>query len=341
MTPAETFKFGRADVNARLAAVPPMRPIAGWERVEMTVSCRDTDSIPKVHGAGGVFSTPDGTRCQRMHNGLNVVAGAYHGEWMSEVIRRLNGHHEPQEELLFNFALPLAAAGENAPVMLELGAFWAYYSLWFRSVYPSARSVLVEPDPNSLRAGQRNFELNGEPRVGSADFIAAAVGVHDHSVEFTCESDGLKRTTRTVSVDGLVRDLAIERIHMLHADIQGAELAMLDGAAETIAQGRVNWLFLSTHHHTISGDPLTHQRCLHWLQARGANIVEEHSVPESFSGDGLIVATFGKRVLVRHPPISRNIASRSLFRETEYDLALAWDKIWRLELEMERLSGRR
>ena len=339
MTSADKFDLGRPDVNARLAVARPLQPIAGWDRVEMTVSCRDADSIPKVYDAGGVFHGADGTFCQRMHNGLAVVAGGYHGEWMSEVIRRLRGHHEPQEEVLFDFALPLAAAGEDAPLMLELGCFWAYYSLWFRSVYPTARNILVEPDPNSLRAGQRNFQLNGELRDGSADFIAAAVGVHEASMEFQCESDGVKRTTRTVSVDGLVQDLAIERIHMLHADIQGAELAMLDGAAETISQGRINWLFLSTHHHTISGDPLTHQRCLHWLRTHGAHIVDEHSVPESFSGDGLIVATFGRRPLLRPPPITRNIASRSLFRETEYDLALAWDKIWRLELEMERLSS--
>jgi FkbM family methyltransferase len=340
---AESLRFLRSEVNPRLALAPPLRPIPGWERAEMTVSCRDTDPIPKVPGAGGVFLGPHGTMCQRMHNGLLVTAGAYHGEWMSEIIRRLRGHHEPQEELLFHAALPLVGLGEAKPVMIELGSFWAYYSLWFRSVYIAGRNILVEPDPNSLRIGERNFELNGF----GAKFLRAAIGVHNGSTEFRCESDGVARPVRTVSVDGLVRDFGIERIHLLHADIQGAELTMLHGAAETIQRGCLNWLFLSTHHHSISGDPLTsisgdpltHQCCLDWLRAHKAFIVEEHSVSESFSGDGLIVASFGQEPRLVYPPISRNVPSRSLFRETEYDLSEALKEIDRLRNEISRLSG--
>lgn len=330
------FEFGRGAGNARLTAVAPMRQTLAWERVEMTVSCRDTDWIPKVRGAGGVVAGPDGSLCQIMHNGLRVAAGAYHGEWMSEIIRRLRGHHEPQEEVLFNAVLPLIESADAAPVMLELGSFWAYYSLWFRSFYGRGRSILVEPDPGNLGVGETNFKLNGF----CGESLLAAVGAHNGSAEFSCESDGAVRSLKTVSVDGLVRDLSIERIHLLHADIQAAELAMLEGAAETIKRGKLDWLFLSTHHYSISGDPLTHQDCLRWLQAHGAYIVEEHSVAESFSGDGLIVAAFGREPRISYPPISRNVPSRALFRETEYDLAEAWEEIRRLRRELRDLSGK-
>src|SRR5689334_5254830 len=131
MINAQSLRFLKSEVNPRLALAPPLRRFPGWERVEMTVSCRDTDPIPKVPGAGGVFPASDGTMCQRMHNGLHVTAGNYHGEWMSEVIRRLRGHHEPQEEILFHAALPLAGLGDTEPMMVELGSFWGYYSLWF------------------------------------------------------------------------------------------------------------------------------------------------------------------------------------------------------------------
>ena len=161
-------------INARLSATPPLGPISNWERLEMTASCRDTDQIPKYPGAGGVFPGSEGL-LQRMHNGLHVVAGAYHGEWMAELIRRLGGHHEPQEELLFHSVLPLLKRGDSAPVMLELGSFWAYYSLWFRSVHPEGRNILVEPDPHSLEVGKRNFELNGF----SGEFFHAAIGIHN------------------------------------------------------------------------------------------------------------------------------------------------------------------
>lgn len=320
------FQFGKSEINERLAAAPPLRQFPGWERTEMTVSCRDTDSIPKVPGAGGIFVAADGTPTQRMHNGMRVLAGAYHGEWMSEVIRRLRGHHEPQEELLFHAALPLIQSDGSAPLMVELGSFWGYYSLWFKSACPRARNILVEPDPGGLGIGKRNFELNGF----QAEFLEAAIGPHDTDLDFFCESDGTVRRVKSVSVDGLVRDRGLDRIHLLHADIQGAELAMLEGAARTIQQGKLNWLFLSTHHHSISGDPLTHQRCLQWLQIHGAFVVNEHSVSESFSGDGLIVAAFGQRPRWEAPAISRNLPSRSLFRESEYDLAEAWEEIRRL-----------
>jgi FkbM family methyltransferase len=298
----------------------------GWERTEMTVSCRDSDSIPKVPGAGSIFDGPGGVLCQRMHNGLRVLAEAYQGKWMSEVIRRLRGHHEPQEEALFNAVLPLIESSGSQPVMIELGSFWGYYSLWFKSVCVGGRNILVEPDPGNLQIGRKNFELNGFP----AEFLEAAVGVHDASAEFFCESDRTLRLVRTVSVDGLVRDLGLERVHLLHADIQGAELSMLEGAAEAIDRRRLDFLFISTHHHAISGDPLTHQRCLDWLKEHGAFLVDEHSVSESFSGDGLIVAAFGRQPQLSYKQITRNRASRSLFRETEYDLAEAWKEIERL-----------
>jgi len=33
---------------------------------------------------------------QIMHNGILIKRGSYHGEWMSEIIQKLRGHHEPQ-----------------------------------------------------------------------------------------------------------------------------------------------------------------------------------------------------------------------------------------------------
>src|SRR5262249_33912775 len=96
-------------------------------RVRMTLECGDTDAIPKASGAGGVF-TGAGSRYQLMHNGVRVIEGCYGGRWTTEIIRLLQGHHEPQEEKAFHAVLPLVRPGG---VMLELGSFWGYYSLWF------------------------------------------------------------------------------------------------------------------------------------------------------------------------------------------------------------------
>lgn len=94
------------------------------------------------------------------------------------------------------------------------------------------------------------------------------------------------------------------------------------------------------------GDPLTHQRCLALLRELGGRILVEHDVQESFSGDGLIVAYFGREAIDwTDIPLSYNRYSTSLFRNPLYDLARAQvDLQWargenvRLQVEIERLN---
>jgi FkbM family methyltransferase len=288
-------------------------------RIELTVAVRDTDVIPKVAGAGEV-TVRNGERLQVMHNGVVVTEGCYHGAWMTEIIRRLQGHHEPQEELAFHTVIERLAKSPEPPTVVELGSFWAYYSIWAKHRIPSARLILLEPDPINLAVGRHNLELN----CMDATVVQAAVGSeHDTEVNLTWESDNQLHLTRQVTVDGLIRDLAIERIDLLLADIQGAETAMLLGSARALATRRIRFLVLSTHHHAISGDPLTHQRCLRTLRDAGAHVVAEHSVAESCSGDGLIVASMlpDDRDLRAEVTVVR--ARDSLFGELEWDLALA------------------
>ncbi len=281
-------------------------------RILITASCHDCDVIPKVPRAGQVLDV-SGARVQMMHNGVIVEADGYCGTWMTEIIRRLRGHHEPQEERLFHEVVPRLPAGAT---MVELGGYWAYYSLWMQGVVQAARSIIVEPDPQNLSLGRRNVALNGK----TAEFIDAAIGIRPGTTRFTCEN-GTTRVVPVTSVDALMEHQQVRFLDLLHADVQGAELVMLEGASETIRSGRVRFIMVSTHHHDISGDPLTHQRCLAYLRTAGAHILCEHTVAESYSGDGLILASFDERdVDLASVPISYNRASHSLFREIEYDL---------------------
>jgi FkbM family methyltransferase len=274
-------------------------------RIAITTGCTDSRAIPKQPGAG---STRDAIPwpVQVMHNGVLVARDGYYGPWMTRIIERLAGHHEPQEELVFHEIL---ASLPDATTMLELGAYWAYYSLWFLNQFPHGRTILVEPDPNCLAIGRYNYALNGR----EGQFIQAAVAARpSDAADFLCNSDATVRRVPRVSVDSLVEQLGCDRIDVLLADIQGAELAMLEGAQDTLRRRRLSTLVVSTHDHAISGDFLTHEKCLAWIREHGGRIIAEHSVDESFSGDGLIAAAFDDRCPIT-VAVSHNRAADSLF----------------------------
>jgi FkbM family methyltransferase len=289
-------------------------------RIDQTIAVRDTDVIPKVPDAGEVTKR-NGVPVQVMHNGIVVREDCYGGAWMTEIIRRLRGHHEPQEELAFHTVLQRLVSDTPEPMMVELGSFWAYYSLWAKQAIPAARLILVEPDAENLEVGQRNLELNGVE--ASVTLHAAVGGDHDTTATVIWESDGLRHKNRMVSIDGLMRECALERIDLLVCDVQGAEVDALHGAARALAERRIRFLVVSTHHYRISRDPLTHQRCLQLLQDAGVHIIAEHSVQESCSGDGLIVASTDPRDEDLHAPVTIGRSRDSLFGELEWDLASA------------------
>jgi FkbM family methyltransferase len=201
--------------------------------------------------------------------------------------------------------------------MMELGAFWAYYSLWMLDRIPDTRVILVEPDPNNLAVGQTNLALNDR----HAEVFQAAVGsAAELPQPFVCESDRQTRLVPTESLPSLLERFATERIDVLLLDVQGAELAFLEGGREVLEE-HVRFIMVSTHHHSISGDPAMHQRCLQLLIELGAHVIAEHTVAESFSGDGLIVASFDQRDAQLSVPISYARASESLFGDPLDDFA--------------------
>lgn len=240
-------------------------------RIRLAAACCDSDRIPKVANAGG-FVQANGTECQVMHNGVLVRRGGYFGEWMSQIIGLLRGHHEPQEEFAFNCVL---AGMRPGAVMIEGGSFWSYYSLWFRKAIPDGRSIMIEPAADRLAVGKENFALNGY----EGEFLRAYVG--DAAQSAGDSPDGVP----TVTMDGLLRRFSLERVHLAHMDIQGAELRMLRGSRNALRDRRIDFMFISTHR----DDPL-HIRCIEVLRSFDYEILCEHTMRDSFAFDGLIVA---------------------------------------------------
>ena len=304
--------------NTRSAYIDSLAPltVSLEERIAMAERCRDADAIPKVDDAGAVVSLHDGTKQQIMHNGLRVVVDGYCGEWMTDLIRRCRGHHEPQEERVFHELLPhLSRTG----TMLELGGWWSFYSMWFMQNQPGRRALIVEPDPQHMHVGMENAKINGLNPLFINGFAGATPS---DPIPFQIESGGEILVPR-LSVPQILRDQGLEQLDVLHCDAQGAEHDVVVSCAELFRQARIKALVLSTHHWSISGSPITHQLCLNSIVEFGGRVIAEHDVYESFSGDGLIVAVFGDEMQdVKPVPLTCNRYSTSLFRNPVYDLAI-------------------
>jgi hypothetical protein len=275
-------------------------------RATLTITCRDSESIPKVANAGSVEMF-DGKQVQVMHNGLRVLYGGYHGDWMANIIHGLRGHHEPQEERAFYELLRYC---RPKTCILEFGAFWSYYSMWYLKSIPFSKAFGLEPDAAHIAVGQENMRLNGL----TASFVHACAG--DRSIEekeFLTESGELVVMPQH-TVPSAMAHFGLNEVELLHADVQGAELGLLSSCAPLFAAGRIRFVVVSTHHASISGSASTHQDCVAYLEASGAKILCEHDVDESFSGDGLIVAAMRlEDKLIPPVHISRCRRGESLF----------------------------
>ena len=312
----------------------PIHPVEKY-RIKMTIQCKDCEYIPKVPQAGQTFDGENG-RYQLMHNGVKVIEGGYLGIWTTELIKLLRGHHEPQEEKAFHEILKHIP--ENS-TMVELGSWWSYYSLWFQKEITNAQNYMIEPDPSYLEIGKQNFSLNKM----SGRFYNAAIGRHTIvKAMVRCESDNMERAMPIMTMDDFCDREGINKVDLILCDIQGYELEMLQGLTKSIEKGMIRFVVISTHHHTISNDPLIHQKCMSFLLEHEAYVLVEHTVYESYSGDGLIVASFNPADRSIPPiEVSRNLSRNNLFRELEYDLADAFEDRKRISISLDTVRSER
>ena len=233
------------------------------ERVELAREAPDNAFIPRVLDAGKILRGK-----QIMHNGLRINAGSYYGFEEAILMHMNRGVHEPQEERIFQAVLPHIESGST---MIEMGAFWSFYSMWFNKMVSGAQNYMLEPDGFNLESGRLNFRLNG--MLG--EFRHCGIGE---------QSGAMPSGVPIICVDDFVRTEGIIHVHLLHADIQGQEVAMLRGASILFINQSVDWIFVSTHSKSLHAD------CLTLLDEYEYPIVDAVRPSESYSEDGVIVA---------------------------------------------------
>lgn len=231
------------------------------ERIDIALASEDNSKIEIVPNAGKIN---DNMKLV-MHNDLIIDPLSYYGIPMLDLLTKNKGVHEPQEEYVFQEVLKTIP--ENA-TMIELGAFWSFYSMWFNKNVKNATNYMIEPE--GIHFGIKNFKLNGI----QGDFTKAYIS--DNSDEMI---DGVS----TVCVDDFVAKKKIEFVDILHSDIQGFEFKMLQGAKTLVDNKKIGYLFISTHSNDL------HYQCENHLKEKGYDLICSVNMDESYSFDGLLV----------------------------------------------------
>lgn len=239
-----------------------------WKnRIRDAVASPDNSHIPRVENAGQIVD-----HLLIMHNGLRVGELSYGGEGPRNLMIANRGVHEPQEERAFQEILKVLPKGS---AMLELGSFWAFYSMWFYREVGDARCFCVEPDPENILMGKKNFALNFGENPPRLNFQQAYVGALNGVA-----NDGVN----ILNVDAMMANFKIDQLAVLHADTQGYEVDVLRGAEMALSGRKIDYIFISTHANE------KHRICLALLRAHNYAILADVDLIETFSFDGLIVA---------------------------------------------------
>ena len=188
------------------------------------------------------------------------------------------GSYEPNE---FDF---LARVLRGGMTVIDVGANEGFYSLFCaRRVGAKGMVVAVEPSPRERSRLERNVALN---RLRNVRVVASALAARpgravlrianaEHNGQNSLGAFGHASVTLAGQVeveleplDTLVRTQALGRVDLIKLDVEGAELAVLQGAEAVLAASRPLLLF-ELFDAALRGQGASAQEVLDFLAARG------------------------------------------------------------------------
>ncbi len=173
----------------------------------------------------------------------------------------------------------------GSPLVLDVGGNVGFFSWRVHDTCPGARIFAFEPEEANYSRLSRTFEAVGI----KGEAVRAAVGDHEgsitlylrnaftHSTEASMHPEMASGTEEVglVTLDGFLAQKAItDPVAVLKIDVEGAEVAVLRGATETLS--RASAVVLEYH----SAENLA--RCTEILTAQGF-----HCRPKSYWGAGV------------------------------------------------------
>jgi FkbM family methyltransferase len=143
----------------------------------------------------------------------------------------------------------LRALGVAPATVVDVGAAYGDWSATCRRIFPDARYILIEPLEEFAPFLDLRPELRGATRIAAAageEGGRVAINVHEDLLGTSQlrerageDIDGHPRSVQTVAVDDVVREQTAPAPYFLKVDVQGAEGAVLAGAADVLGRSEL------------------------------------------------------------------------------------------------------
>lgn len=149
------------------------------------------------------------------------------------------------------------------PVIIDCGSNIGMSVLYFKYLFPDARIMAFEPNPNTLRLLQKNVEANG---IRDVELHDIALSDREGEISFFVSSDpgtllgstrkdrggNVELKTKADKLSKYIRDR--QRIDLVKIDVEGSELNIVNELAESSALQKAEQ-YIIEYHHRINNDP--------------------------------------------------------------------------------------
>jgi len=176
-------------------------------------------------------------------HGLKMLAGINTHPGSGPLYKlKFGGHKEEnynaEYELFIDFIENYISKDKKHPVMVELGSFWSLWSLVFRKMFPSGKSIIIELGKRQLDVGEKNFKNNGfDFSSYHGGFFLDDSGTFknkEYDILFPKLSNEYFDDTITGNIVGpdlsfseIFSKEKLDVIDLLHMDIQSSELSLM------------------------------------------------------------------------------------------------------------------
>lgn len=156
----------------------------------------------------------------------------------------LDFHENMEIDLIENFEKNTLELKINKPpyVMVEVGSHQAYYSLAFKHILGKENTIniMVEPHKPYFELGEKNFAANN----CEGYFYNRGIGTE---WKIQPNPDFKKFEVNPITLKEIINDHKLNHIDVLHSDIDGSELVLLNENIELFSNKKIKHVYILTH----------------------------------------------------------------------------------------------